>query len=328
MIYDHKDKATMVKYKVRAFPTFVITDAEGNELARQVGSTPLSTTEKATDWFSKINTAIDEVPDLEAKYAESADSIKIGRKLGAAYVMLGRSEKAADVYDGLVKNLDEKSKDYEKSAIEYAGIFAKLRKPDKAAAIYDKLLARLDKESADYVKDLMAVAKLYAAVGKSTKALEIYDSILEQIDNKDSRYMDVRLAQGDAMMNGLTRSSQAKTLPKIVALYDEILPALIKSKDDRAVKPSILAARIKALFLAEKDYEGGRKLLKRLLVTFPKHDKNIEIKYWRAFFAIRAGDSDVAADELEAIIKDGPKEHGYVKRSARMLKNLKKSAEK
>ena len=183
MIYDHKDPATMKKYAIRYFPTFIVTDAAGTEMMRKVGA-PFSTPEDAAKWFPRLATAFDEVSDLEARYEESPESTKVERKLAATYAVLARADEAAELYDTLVKKLDENSPDFKKNANEYAEGYTSIRKSKEAAALYDRLVSRLDEKSKVYLEDVALYAKGYAGIRKYNEAEKLYDILLARVDKK------------------------------------------------------------------------------------------------------------------------------------------------
>ncbi len=246
MIYDHKDKETLQKYSVRAFPTFVITDAEGTELMRQVGA-PFSTPKEAIDWFTGVGDGLENLP----KYKEA--------------------------YDKDPNNVD--------------------------AAI--------------------KLADTYNALGKGAEALELYEGLVEKIGKKDKRKADIQLKLADALMGTISRENQAEVGARIKSIYDEVLPGLIKAKDERAVEPAFITARIKAVL--DKDYKSARGDLVKLQKTFPKHDRLKEMKFYAAMYAMQDGDNDTAKAEFEAMIKEGPEDDRWVKNAASGLERLKKA---
>lgn len=243
MIYDHKDKDTLKKYAVRAFPTFVITDAEGTELMRQVGA-PFSTPEEAREWFPKVATALNSVDDLEAKHKEDAENLDV--------------------------------------AIE--------------------------------------LADTYTTLGKGDKAVEIYKAIIDKVPAEHEKYTDVQLAYADALMGTITRDNQNEVGKQISAIYDKVLPDIIKKGEDRAVDPAVLNARIKSI--VDKDNAAARKQMTDMLEPYAAHKRILEIKYWAAYFAEQNGDKDTAKTEYAAIIEKGDAEDQYVKAAKQQLDNL------
>jgi len=242
MIYDHKDKETLKKYAVRAFPTFVVTDAEGTELMRQVGA-PFGTAEEAREWFPKVATALTSVDGLEAKHKEDAEDLDIAIELADTYTTLGKGE----------------------------------------------------------------------------KAVELYKAIAPKVPKDDERYTDVQLAYADALMGTISRDNQAEVGKQVGAIYDEVLPPLIKEGDDRAIDPGILNARIK--MIVGQDKEGARELAVSMLKPFAEHERILEIRYHAAGFA----DDETAKTELAAIVEEGDAENDWVKRAKQQIDRLNKS---
>jgi tetratricopeptide (TPR) repeat protein len=248
MIYDHKDKDTLQKYGVRAFPTFVVTDAEGAELMRQVGA-PFSTPKDAIKWFGDIQDGLDNLPTYEAAHKKNPEDVDAALKL----------------------------------------------------------------------------ANAYNSLGKSTEALELYEKLAKKLGKKDARRVDVHLKLGEALMGTLDRDNQAEVGKRVQEVYDEILPGLVKAKDERAVEPGITNTKIKSML--NKDHKGARKDAQALLKAFAKHDRVKEIKFFAAYYAKQDGDNATARKELEALIKDGPEDDRWVKSAKNVIEQMDKETE-
>lgn len=248
MIYQDKNeevnKPILEKFAVKAFPTFVITDAEGTELSRSVGA-PFSTAEDARKWFPKTADALANLTTYEAAHKEKPEDVDAGLKLADAYGSLGR-------------NAD-------------------------AIALYEKFGAKLEKT--------------------------------------DKRYVDMKLGHADALMGTMDRKNQMEVLGKMRKIYDEVLPDLVKAKDERAVEPGILNARIKD---AQKEHADGRKDLKALIEAYPKSDRLKEMKFWSALLATNGDEKEAGIAELEALVKEGPEDDQWVKAATSTLTRLKK----
>lgn len=248
MIYQDKNeevnKPILAKFAVKAFPTFVITDGEGNELSRNVGA-PFSTVQQAREWFPKTADALANLSTYEAAHKEKPDDVDAGLKLAGVYVPLGR-------------NAD-------------------------AIALYEKFGAKLEKT--------------------------------------DKRFVDTKLSHAKALMGTMDRNNQQEVLGKVRVVNDEVLPDLVKAKDERALEPGILNARIKD---ALKEHAEGRKDMLALIEAFPKSDRMKEMKFWAALIATNTDDKATGIAELEAIVKDGPAEDDWVKAASSSLTRLKK----
>jgi tetratricopeptide (TPR) repeat protein len=243
MIYDHKDRDTLRKYNVRAFPTFVVTDAEGKEEMRRVGA-PFRTPDEARKWFAAILDGLDSLEAREKAHADDPENVDLAHELAETYDALGQAE--------------------------------------KAAPLYDKLAEALDKE--------------------------------------DKRYVGVRLKQADGILETLTRENQAEVGEKVGKIYDEILPGLIKAKDDRAIDPGITNARIKAI--VGEDTDAARKQMLELAEAFPEHDRNLEIKFFAAAIAQHGGEADTARAEFKKIVEQGPEDNRWVQAAKQALERM------
>jgi hypothetical protein len=160
MIYDHKDKETLQKFGVRAFPTFVITDAEGTELMRQVGAGPFATPEDAREWFPKISKALKSVSDLEARHKEDAENLDVAIELADTYTLLGKGDKAIELYKVIAPKVKEDDERYVDVQLAYAAALRGTmnRENQKEVAgqlgkIYDKILPDLIKAGDDRAVD-------------------------------------------------------------------------------------------------------------------------------------------------------------------------------
>jgi tetratricopeptide (TPR) repeat protein len=107
MIYEHKDgaRATMAEYSVRAFPTFIILDSEGNEEMRNVGA-PFATVNDALEWFPSIVNALENIGKYEAAHKEDEADIDAALKLAKVYNDLGRTEEAQKLFESSIESLE------------------------------------------------------------------------------------------------------------------------------------------------------------------------------------------------------------------------------
>lgn len=188
-------------------------------------------------------------------------------------------------------------------------------------------LDNLPKYEAAHEKDpenldaALKLAETYSAMGKSDKALPLYEKLAAKVKQDDKRWVDIQLKYADGLLATMTQENQKDVGGKIAKVYEAVLPGLVKGKDERAIEPGILNARIKS-FLNE-DHEGARKELKALVEAFPKHERVKEIKYWAAAIAQKSGDSETAKAEYEALVKEGPEEDRYVKAAKSAIARMK-----
>ncbi|MCB9894368.1 MAG: hypothetical protein H6839_07960 [Planctomycetes bacterium] len=103
MIDVDKDEVVPPLYDVSAMPTLVITDAEGNELAKSVGA-PFSDPEGAIKWFDEIGGKINAFSELQTKWDDSkhADAA-VGEKYAEAANELGKTSAAIEAYKALIE---------------------------------------------------------------------------------------------------------------------------------------------------------------------------------------------------------------------------------
>lgn len=187
MIYDHKDKETMKKFNVRAFPTFVITDAEGTELMRKVGA-PFSTAEEAREWFPEVAKALNSVADLEAKHEKNAEDLDTAIELAGVYATLGKSEESAKLYKDLAAKVPAEHAKYVDVQLGYAdALLGTINRENQneigkqISGIYDKVLPDIIKKGDDRAVDPAILnARIKMIVDKDNKAArEQMTSMLE-----------------------------------------------------------------------------------------------------------------------------------------------------
>lgn len=248
MVYQdiEKEKTAPIlkQYAIKAFPTFVVTDAEGVEQARKVGA-PFSTPAEAIAWFPKLHDALSNLGAYEAAHKEKPEDVDAGLKLAGAYHTLDKTK--------------------------------------EALALYETFGAKLTKD--------------------------------------DKRFVDVQLDRAKLLLGTMGKDNQDEVLARIVGIHDTFVPDLVKAKDERAISPSILNARIKA---AQKKAADGRTELQALVKAFEKSSRLTEIKFWSAQLAAEAGDKEAAKAELQAIVDAGPADDSWVKNAQAALNRMAK----
>jgi tetratricopeptide (TPR) repeat protein len=151
MIYDHKDKETLKKYAVRAFPTFVITDAEGTELMRQVGA-PFSTPKDATEWFTKVGDALANVEKQEAAHKDKPEDAEAALDLAETYGVLGKGAEALKIYEAVIPKLKKEDKRYVAANLAHADALMGTMERDNQAEVGAKIGEIYDAVLPDLVK--------------------------------------------------------------------------------------------------------------------------------------------------------------------------------
>jgi hypothetical protein len=206
MLYQKKAPEILKQYNIRAFPTFIIIDADEAEQMRQVGA-PFSSPEDAREWFPKVANALNSVEGLEAKYAEDSENTELALELADTYSVLGKSEKVVEIYTSVAEGMS--------------------------------------KEDEGYIDFQFKYGEVLADNGKGADAITVYEGLIETLGEDSERLVDAKLGLGDAKRSTLTKTNQEEVGKELEALYDEILPGLIEAGDDRAIEPAILNARIK-----------------------------------------------------------------------------------
>ena len=193
------------------------------------------------------------------------------------------------------------------------------KKTGEALENVDKLEAA-HKEKPEDAATTLDLAKTYSQLGKSEESLKLYEELVPTLKKEDKQYVDAKLGYADALTGTITRANQKEVGDKISGIYDEILPGLVKAKDDRAVDPTILNCRIKSML--NKKHEDARKDIKALIEAFPKMERLTEAKFWAAYFAQSNGDDETAKTEYKSIVDEGPEDDTWVKNAQGQLDKM------
>ena len=176
-------------------------------------------------------------------------------------------------------------------------------------------LAALEKARADNPTDPMAAKKLadaYFAAGRKADAAKLYD-IAEKL--LDDALIDVKLKQCDALV-------VSKEAAKATAIMDELLPRLLKAKDERVVDSTCTFANLLARFAEKKDPKKARQLMLYLMAAFPEHKRIKEFRCWAMMYAHMDGDNETAKKEAQKLVDEGPANDPYVDRCSRFIKQI------
>ncbi|MCF6228740.1 MAG: tetratricopeptide repeat protein [Planctomycetes bacterium] len=121
MVYQDKNeevnKKILKQYKIRAFPTFVILDSEGNELGRPRVPRDL---EGAKEWFPKVADAYKNLETYEKAYKEKPDDVDAAKKMAEIYSVIGKGDKAVEIFEKLAESVKEDDEGYTDLQLEYA----------------------------------------------------------------------------------------------------------------------------------------------------------------------------------------------------------------
>jgi tetratricopeptide (TPR) repeat protein len=212
---------------------------------------------------------------------------------------------------------------------------APFRTPEDARDWFGRILGGLDNvtaheeayaENGDSLEHGMRLAGTYNDLGRGKDALEIYEKFEDQLDPEAENYVDIRLAHADALTSTITRENRAEVAPRLAKIYESVVPQLIEAKDERAIEPGMMVARIKAM--VGNDPAAGREGMLKLAEVFPESSHIWEMRTHAALFAQRAGDSDTAKAEYQAIIKDAEEAEADDKQFVRIAKQLLAELEK
>ncbi|MHC4840792.1 MAG: tetratricopeptide repeat protein [Planctomycetota bacterium] len=277
MLYDDKAPEIMKEYKIKAFPTFIILNSEGEELGRP-RNMPRNL-EGAKEWFPKAADAFKNLATYEAAHADKPDDVAAAKKLAEVYGVVGKGDKAIEVFEAIY----EKNADDDELTREFADLCLENR--------------------------------------NGTKAAELFKKLIDKAEEGDEGVIDLKISYGEALMGTLTRANQAEEAPKIVEIYADFLPGLVKAGDERAIDPSVFCAKVKAF--VNKDNEGALKTLTDLYKPFEKSERLLEIKYQKAILTYQTGDAETAKAELKEI-SEADAENAWAKRAKSTLDSLNK----
>jgi tetratricopeptide (TPR) repeat protein len=216
---------------------------------------------------------------------------------------------------------------------EFRHVGVPFRTPDAATGWIGRVTGGLENvssheaayaENEDSFEHGIRLARTYSDLGRDSEALRLFDKFEDELDSDADDYVDIRLAHGDALLGTLTQENQAELAPRLASIYGSVVPSLIEDKDERAIDPGMLLARIKVV--VDNDLEAGRKQLLKLAETFPDTDKIWEIRVFAAVYAMHAGNADVAKAELESVIEDAEEaeqgEHPYIVAARQQLAEM------
>lgn len=221
------------------------------------------------------------------------------------------------------KNVETYKAAYEKTpedadvAMKLAAAYGYTDKAKEAVEILSKLLEK----NAENVEISMKIAEAFQKMRKGAKAVAIYETLSKSVKEDDAKFVDVQLNYAKALMSTINRSNQNEVLEKIVVVNDKVLPALIKAKDERAVDPGILNARITADII--KDADAANEQMAKLTKAFGEGDRASELKFWSAMVKYSGGDAEGGKADMEAFVNGGDEDDKWVKQAANSLKGMK-----
>lgn len=216
MVYQdiEKEKTAPIlkKYSIRAFPTFVITDAEGVEQARKVGS-PFSTPAEAIAWFPKLEDALTNLGAYEAAHKEKPEDVDAGLKLAGAYNTLDKTKEAAELYETFGPKLAKDDKRF----VDVQMDRAKLLLGTITKENQDEVLAKIAEIHATFLPDLV----------KATDERAISPSIL----NARIKAAQKKAADGRTELQALAKAFEKSSRLTEIKFWSAQLAAEAGEKD-------------------------------------------------------------------------------------------------
>jgi hypothetical protein len=192
------DKATAEAFGVSAMPTLVITEADGNTLARSIGA-PFQKPEEAIKWFDEISTKITSYFDLRAKWDESKHSnSEVGEQLLAVAIAIGHVTTAAQVYFVQAEQAGKDVARAQELRLNALNLLVDNYEMEAAAEYADKA-DKLTPAEGDARIDLDVVrAKILVFSKKPEEGRELldkyFDTLVEKVDARAIDLADLRMS--------------------------------------------------------------------------------------------------------------------------------------
>ncbi len=186
----------------------------------------------------------------------------------------------------------------------------------KTPGLLDGLVEAAKKNPQDPMAQ-KALADAYFKAGRKEDAAKVY-AIAEKL--LEDALIDVKLRQCESLI--AKRDSEA-----VKEVLDELLPKLLKKKDERAIAPTLTFANLIARMVEKKDPAKAREMVLALIEAFPEHKRIIEFRCNAALYAHLNGEHDVARKEAQAVVDAGPAEDVWVDRAKRLIAAIDKGTD-
>lgn len=158
----------------------------------------------------------------------------------------------------------------------------------------DALIAAVEKNPQD-AASLRSLADAYYELGRKDEAVQYYSKAEAIVEEE---LIQIKLRKCELLMAGM------KDDPTVREVLDELIPKLLKKKDERVIEISLSFANIVARMADEKDPARGRQMMLDLKEAFPEHKGVIEFRCRAGMFAHMDGDNDTALTEMRAIAEE------------------------
>lgn len=140
-----------------------------------------------------------------------------------------------------------------------------------------------------------AYADALFELGRKQEAAEAYTKA-ESLLDEQALHVKVRKAQ--------LLLAQMKDDPTCREVLEELLPKLIKRKDERAIDLSLDFANIVGRLAKEKDPKRSRQMMLDLIAAFPESPRLIELRCRAGMYAHLSGDNETALAEMKQAAED------------------------
>jgi hypothetical protein len=114
----------------------------------------------------------------------------------------------------------------------------------------------------------------------------------------EEELIQIKLRKCELLMGKL------KDDPTVREVLEELIPKLLKKKDERVIDVSMDFANIIARMADKKDPAKGREMMVALKDAFPDHTRMIEFRCHAGMYAHQNGDNESALAEMKAIAED------------------------
>lgn len=153
------------------------------------------------------------------------------------------------------------------------------------------------------------------ALGRGKEATEAY-SKAEALLDEAALHVKVRKAK--------LLLATLKDDPTCREVLEDLIPKLLKRKDERVIELSVDFSNIVGRLAKERDPKAARQMMLDLKAAFPESTRLTEIRCMAGMYAHLAGDNETALAEMQAILKDGDEKDPWVARAKAFVDRLSK----
>jgi len=142
---------------------------------------------------------------------------------------------------------------------------------------------------------LRALADAYYDLGRKDDAARMYGRAEAVVEEE---LIQIKLRRCELLMGKL------KDDPTVREVLDELIPKLLKKKDERVIQVSLDFANIIARMADKKDPAKGREMMLALKEAFPEHKQLVQFRCMAGMYAHQNGDNETALAEMKATAED------------------------